>query len=48
MRGDSPDGESLERHDRKRRSEDYNDEDGKLGVMDASVALGEVATMDAD
>ena len=31
MRGDRPDSESLERHDSKRRSGDFNDEDGKLG-----------------
>ncbi|KAJ5530813.1 hypothetical protein N7527_004206 [Penicillium freii] len=31
MRGDRPDRESLERHDSKRRSGDFNDEDGKLG-----------------
>ncbi|KAJ9486013.1 hypothetical protein VN97_g7340 [Penicillium thymicola] len=31
MRGDLPDRESLERHNSKRRSEAFNDEDGKLG-----------------
>ncbi|KAJ5578129.1 uncharacterized protein N7459_007093 [Penicillium hispanicum] len=30
-RGDRPDRESLERHDSKRQSEGFNDEDGKLG-----------------
>ncbi|KAJ5251625.1 hypothetical protein N7489_002035 [Penicillium chrysogenum] len=31
MRGDLPDTESLERHNSKRQSEGFNDEDGKLG-----------------
>ncbi|OQE20849.1 hypothetical protein PENFLA_c015G07408 [Penicillium flavigenum] len=31
MRGEPPDRESLERHGSKRRSGDFNDEDGKLG-----------------
>ncbi|KAJ6178250.1 hypothetical protein N7519_008711 [Penicillium mononematosum] len=31
MRGELPDRESLERHDGKRRSGDFNDEEGKLG-----------------
>ncbi|KAJ5360905.1 hypothetical protein N7517_010096 [Penicillium concentricum] len=31
VRGDQPDRESLERHDSKRRSRGFNDEDGKIG-----------------